>query len=41
MIDRIVHHADVLTLKDASYRIRGRGIDSLPSTRTTTDQTES
>jgi hypothetical protein len=29
MIDRIVHHADVLTLKDASYRLRRR-IDSLP-----------
>jgi DNA replication protein DnaC len=34
MIDRIVHHADVLTLKGASYRLRGRGIDSLPSIRT-------
>ena len=34
MIDRIVHHADVLTLKGASYRVRGRGIDSLPSIRT-------
>jgi DNA replication protein DnaC len=33
MIDRIVHHADVLTLKGASYRLRGRGIDSLPSIR--------
>jgi hypothetical protein len=31
MIDRIVHHADVLTLKGASYRLRGRRIDSLPS----------
>jgi DNA replication protein DnaC len=38
MIDRIVHHADVLTLKGASYRLRGRGIDSLPSIRTPTDQ---
>lgn len=37
MIDRIVHHADVLTLKGASYRLRGRGIDSLPSIRTTTN----
>ncbi len=36
MIDRIVHHADVLTLKGASYRLRNRGIDSLPSIRTTT-----
>lgn len=34
MIDRIVHHADVLTLKGASYRLRGRGVDSLPSVRT-------
>jgi len=34
MIDRIVHHADVLTLKGASYRLRGRSIDSLPSIRT-------
>jgi DNA replication protein DnaC len=34
MIDRIVHHADVLTLKGASFRLRGRGIDSLPSIRT-------
>jgi DNA replication protein DnaC len=41
MIDRTVHHADVLTLKGASYRLRGRGIDSLPSIRTTTDTTES
>ena len=41
MIDRIVHHADVLTLKGASYRLRGRGIDSLPSVRITTDDTES
>ncbi|MCL4721874.1 MAG: IS21-like element helper ATPase IstB [Gammaproteobacteria bacterium] len=36
MIDRIVHHADVLTLKGASYRLRNRGIDSLPSTRAET-----
>jgi len=36
MIDRIVHHADVLTLKGTSYRLRNRGIDTLPSIRTTT-----
>ncbi len=36
MIDRIVHHTDVLTLKGASYRLRGRNVDSLPSIRTTT-----
>ena len=34
MIDRIVHHADVLTLKGASYRLRGRGIETLPSIQT-------
>ena len=34
MIDRIVHHAEVLTLKGASYRLRNRGIDTLPSIRT-------
>ena len=37
MIDRIVHHADVLTLKGASYRLRGRGIDSLPSIATASE----
>jgi DNA replication protein DnaC len=31
MIDRIVHHADVIALKGASYRLRDRGIDTLPS----------
>jgi DNA replication protein DnaC len=34
MIDRIVHHADVITLKGASYRLRGHGLDSLPSIKT-------
>ena len=38
MIDRIVHHADVLTLKGASYRLRNRGIDTLPSIRTGADE---
>lgn len=33
MIDRIVHHADVLTLKGASYRLRNLGIDTLPSVK--------
>ena len=31
MIDRIVHHADVLALKGNSYRLRDRDIDPLPS----------
>jgi DNA replication protein DnaC len=39
MIDRIVHHADVLMLKGASYRLRGKGIDSLPSIRTSETET--
>src|SRR5690349_23585430 len=38
MIDRIVHHADVLTVNGASYRLRNRGIDTLPSIRETADQ---
>jgi hypothetical protein len=38
MIDRIVHHADVHT-KGTSSRLRGRGIDNLPSTKTQ-DQTD-
>jgi hypothetical protein len=38
MIDRIVHHADVLTLKGASYRLRNRGIDTLPSIRAGAEQ---
>lgn len=33
MIDRIVHHADVITLKGASYRLRGHETDTLPSAR--------
>ncbi len=34
MIDRIVHHAEVITLKGSSHRLRNTGIDTLPSTRT-------
>ncbi len=30
MIDRIVHHADVIALKGASYRIKHTAIESLP-----------
>jgi DNA replication protein DnaC len=40
MIDRVVHHADVLTLKGASYRLRNRGIDTLPSIRTSGNETD-
>jgi DNA replication protein DnaC len=31
MIDRIVHHADVISLKGASYRLKNLGMDTLPS----------
>ncbi len=41
MIDRIVHHAEVLTLKGASYRLRGREKDSLPSVTLTSAPAES
>jgi hypothetical protein len=34
MIDRIVHDADVLTLKGNSYRLRNNEINTLPSMRT-------
>ncbi len=33
MIDRIVHHAEVLTLKGSSYRVKDTGIDTLSSAR--------
>tara|TARA_R100000935_G_scaffold45436_1_gene68562 strand:- start:51 stop:269 length:219 start_codon:yes stop_codon:yes gene_type:complete len=33
MIDRIVHHAEVVTLKGSSYRLRNHQIEFLPSTR--------
>lgn len=40
MMDRIVHHADVLTLKGAFNRLRGRGSDSLPCIRSQEPATE-
>jgi DNA replication protein DnaC len=33
MIDRIVHHAEVVTLKGSSYRLRNTEIETLPSVR--------
>jgi hypothetical protein len=33
MIDRIVHHADVITLEGSSYRLKDTGIDTLPSAK--------
>ena len=40
MIDRIVHHAEVLTLKGSSYRLRGRERDTLPSVTLTAEHAE-
>lgn len=40
MIDRIVHHPEVLTLKGASYRLRGRERDTLPSVALATQPSE-
>jgi DNA replication protein DnaC len=31
MIDRIVHHAEVINLKGSSYRLRDSGLTNLPS----------
>jgi DNA replication protein DnaC len=39
MIDRIVHHADVLTLKGASYRLKNVGLETLPSVKNMTENT--
>ena len=33
MIDRIVHHAEVVTHKGSSYRLRNTEIETLPSFR--------
>jgi hypothetical protein len=35
MIDRIVHHADVLTLKGSNYRLKDTGMDCPPHAKTT------
>jgi DNA replication protein DnaC len=35
MIDRLVHHAQILALKGDSYRLRGRDIDARPPARIT------
>ena len=40
MIDPIVHHSYVLTLKGASYRLRRRGVDRLLSIRIATDDNQ-
>jgi DNA replication protein DnaC len=34
MIDRLVHHAEILSLKGDSYRLRGKDLETRPSART-------
>ena len=34
MIDRLIHHAEILCLKGDSYRLRGKELDARPA-RTT------
>ena len=33
MIDRLVHHAEILSLKGDSYRLRGKDLDSRPAAK--------
>jgi len=37
MIDRLVHHADVISLKGDSYRLKGRDLGRTPTGRTAED----
>ncbi len=34
MIDRLVHHADVVALKGDSYRLKNRDLGRIPTART-------
>ncbi|MET8806902.1 ATP-binding protein [Streptomyces sp. NPDC004546] len=34
MIDRLVHHAEVISLKGDSYRMRGRDLGRVPAVNT-------
>jgi DNA replication protein DnaC len=31
MVDRLIHHADILSLKGDSYRLRGKDIEPRPA----------
>lgn len=33
MIDRLIHHAEILSLKGDSYRLRGKDLDARPATK--------
>jgi DNA replication protein DnaC len=37
MIDRLVHHADVIALKGDSYRLKDRDLGRVPVATTTDD----
>ena len=39
MIDRLVHHAEVLSMKGDSYRLKDRDLGRVPAATTTTKQT--
>jgi DNA replication protein DnaC len=36
MIDRLVHHADIISLKGDSYRLKDRDLGRVPRPATTT-----
>ena len=38
MIDRLVHHAEVITLKGDSYRLKDRDLGRTPAASTTTEE---
>lgn len=38
MIDRLVHHAEVITLKGDSYRLKDRDLGRTPAAATTTEE---
>ena len=37
MIDRLVHHAEVISLKGDSYRLKNRDLGRVPAATTTDD----
>ena len=38
MIDRLVHHAEVITLRGDSYRLKDRDLGRVPAAKTTTEE---
>jgi hypothetical protein len=35
MIDRLIHHSEILSLKGDSYRLRGKDLDTRPAASNT------